>query len=152
MKKQLLVLMIGLSALMAEVKAQTSKSSDIYPSNEGLNYSQGSEFRLRRTVNIENDSKVEEVLINIEKNTLDFALSIESRISKGKLTIEIYDSSSKKQGHFTIETQMGSEKKEDVNGQYRKSWKNVPAGQWMVRVIPTDATAKLMLTTSFLNE
>ena len=101
---------------------------------------------------LENDSKAEEVVVKINEGTLDFNLAIESRISNGKLMVEIYDSAGKKQGNFTVETQLGEEKQEDVSGQYRKSWRNVPAGDWKVKILPTAASAKVMITSTFFSE
>lgn len=140
------------ATITASVFSQSKINSVGYSESNDINFSQGSEFRVRRTVDIENDSKNEDVIIEINKNTVDFNLKIESRISQGEMTIEIYDSSGKKQGNFTVETQLSSGKKEDVSGQYRKAWKNVPSGKWRVKIIPSNATAKVMITSSFLNE
>lgn len=158
MKKKITILAVLVFAL-ASISFGQSKASTINLKGQTMtlkenfeqNFSQGSEFRVRRTVDLENDSKAEEIYIEISENTIDFNLKIEGRIRQGKLLVEIYDSAGKKQGNFTIETQMDSDKKEEVNGQFRKTWKNVPKGQWTVKIIPTKATAKVMITSAFFN-
>lgn len=152
MKKKLIFTLICSWVISASLFSQSTTTVMGYPLSNEVRQSQGSEYRVRRTVTLENDSKSEEVVIKINEGTLDFNLSIESRISNGKLMVEIYDSAGKKQGNFTVETQLGEEKQEDVSGQYRKSWRNVPPGDWKVKILPTAASAKVMITSTFFSE
>ena len=101
-----------------------------------------------RDISIREDSKPGEIFINIDKTTAEFDMHISSQVSKGELTIEVYDSLGKKQGNFTIETQYDSMDRESVSGAFKKSWKNIPAGQWKLKIIPSVANAEIHIVTS----
>ncbi len=102
-----------------------------------------SAFELRRTILLEQDSNPEEVILTMPENTKRFRLQIGSTISDGELTIEFYDPNGKKQGNFTVGTQMKSEKREIVKGNIHKSWQEPLSGDWRVRIIPFETTGEI---------
>lgn len=105
---------------------------------------------LERTIFLENNSKTEEVIINIEEQTQRFELMINSSVSAGKLTIEIYDPNGTKQGNFSVGTQLNSDKSEKVNGNIIKSLNEPQTGDWKVKIIPAEATGIIGIRTSFI--
>lgn len=105
---------------------------------------------LQRTIRLEKDSKPEEIIINIKQKTQRFELMINSSVSYGKLTIEVYDPNDTKQGNFTVGTQFNSEKIEMVNGNIRKSLNEPQTGNWKVKIIPSDATGQIRIQTAIV--
>ncbi|MCP4761503.1 MAG: hypothetical protein GY870_06960 [archaeon] len=105
---------------------------------------------LVRTIRLEKDSKTEEVFIEIKEKTKGFQLMINSSVSNGQLTIELYDPNEIKQGNFTIGTQLESEKKEQVNGNIRKSIIEPQFGKWKVKIIPKDVTGNVKINTAIV--
>lgn len=103
---------------------------------------------LQRNIRFENDSKSEEIVINIREKTKRFELMINSRVSKGKLTIDLYDPSGLKQGTFTLGTQLNSEKHEIANGNIRKSLNEPQFGDWKVVLIPINSTGDIRIQTA----
>jgi len=102
----------------------------------------------KREIRFENDSKPEEIVINISEETMKIDLMINSRVSKGKLTMDLYDPSGLKQGTFTVGTQLNSEKQEIANGNIRKSLKEPLSGDWKVKLIPINATGDISIQTT----
>lgn len=105
---------------------------------------------LERTIMLEKDSKPEEIIINIKQKTQRFELMINSSVSYGKLTIEVFDPNDTKQGNFTVGTQLNSQKKEMVNGNIRKSLNEPQIGNWKVKIIPSDATGQIRIQTAII--
>jgi len=103
-----------------------------------------------RTIQLENDSKTEDVFIEIKEKTQKLQIMISSSVKGGKLTIELYDPNDMKQGNFTIETQLKSEKKEQVNGNINKSIIEPQFGKWWVKIIPKDVTGDLKINTAII--
>jgi flagellar hook assembly protein FlgD len=151
MKRKLFLLVVCICMIAANGTSQTNESAKVSKGPIGIYQIPGSSLKVERNIYIKEDSKAEDIIISIAKKTNQFSLSIESIINKGKLTIEIYDSSGKKQGNFTIETQLATEKREEVNGQFQKSWRNLPIGKWKVKIIPSSATANIHLTATLID-
>lgn len=105
---------------------------------------------LQRTIRLEKDSKPEDIIINIKQKTQRFELMINSSVSIGKLTIEVYDPNDTKQGNYTVGTQLNSNKKEMVNGNIRKSLNEPQTGNWKVKIIPSDATGNIKIQTAII--
>ena len=114
--------------------------------------SKSSETRvdLQRTIRLEKDSMPEEVIIYIKQKTQRFELLINSSVTIGKLTIEVYDPNDTKQGNFTVGTQLNSEKKEMVNGNIRKLLNEPQTGNWKVKIIPSNATGNVKIQTAII--
>lgn len=115
--------------------------------------SQGSRTKvdMERRIELEHDSKTEEVFIEIKEKDQQLLLLISSSVRDGKLTIELYDPNNIKQGNYTIETQLKSKKGEQVNGNIRKSISEPQTGKWRVKIIPKDVTGDVKIIT-VLNE
>lgn len=105
-------------------------------------------LNLQRTIKLEKDSKNEDVILSINQKTKRFELMINSSVSYGKLTLELYDPNNTKQGNFTVGTELNSEKKEIVNGNIRKSLVDPLPGDWKIKIIPKDATGMIRIQTA----
>ncbi|MFW5658283.1 MAG: hypothetical protein ACOCYF_02440 [Bacteroidota bacterium] len=142
MKKQtaylvIIALFFSFTALgqSQELKANSAKNSE-------------TKVSLQRSIRLEKDSKPEEIIININQNTLQIDLYISSSISEGRLLIELHDPNDTKQGNFTLETQLNSEKKEEVTGIFQKSLKEPLPGNWKVKIIPAETSGNIHISTN----
>ncbi|WP_340152287.1 hypothetical protein [uncultured Marivirga sp.] len=113
--------------------------------NNGVSISNKSQtsLDLQRSIILENDSESKEVIINISENTIRFDLIISTSVSGGQLLIEFYSPDNKKQGNFTVGTQLNSIKREMAKGTIRKSLNEPQAGQWKIQIIPTEASGEI---------
>ena len=105
---------------------------------------------LQRSILFENDSKSEEIILEVNPSTKRFDLSINATINIGELTVEVYDPQNTKQGNFTVQTQLSSNKEELVTGNFRKSLREPQSGQWKVKIIPDKATGKMNIQTAII--
>jgi subtilisin-like proprotein convertase family protein len=145
MKKRIAYLIMGifLMALSSYGQNQATGIASAANSETSVN--------LVRTIQLDKDSKTEEVFIEVKPKTQKLQLQINSTIFKGKLTIELYDPGDVKQGNFSIGTQLNSEKSETVNGNITKVVTEPQAGKWKIKMIPTDASGMIRVHSS-INE
>ncbi len=144
MKKQTAYLII--SVLLFTLTALGQNQENDVPSLE----SSITSVNVNRSIKLDNDSKTEEIIIDIKQNTKKYALLINSSVSDGKLTIEFYDPNGTKQGNFTISTQLDSEKNEKVSGNINKSLTEPQAGKWKIKIIPANATGNINISTAII--
>jgi len=106
-------------------------------------------FNTSRSLKLENESKEQHISIDVSDEYDTFALSIDSNIREGKMSIEILDPSGEKQGNFSIGCQVGGVNnpttKEVVQGQFRKTFQNPKKGKWIVKIIPQNANAQVQI-------
>lgn len=160
MKKRKSYLIIGILFISLTASGQTKEEKEkaffegrVIETNEKEFFSpKNSETKVNmvRTIQLENDSKTEDVFIEIKEKTQKLQIMISSSVKGGKLTIELYDPNDMKQGNFTIETQLKSEKKEQVNGNINKSIIEPQFGKWWVKIIPKDVTGDLKINTAII--
>jgi hypothetical protein len=143
MKKRavLLVFLISLTTFAQKQNNETNKTE----------INQSTNFNFQRTIQLDEHKKNEEIIIKIEKQTKKFELMIDTSVTSGKLTIEIYDSNEKKQGTFSVGTQLNIENSERAQGNINKSLIDPQAGNWKVKIIPINAKGMIQINTaSFL--
>ena len=109
---------------------------------------QATRFNFQRTIRLDQDNKEVEIIIEIEKQTKRFDFKIDTYVSSGKLTIEIYDSNNKKQGIFSVGTQLNTQNGEKAEGNINKSLTEPQAGKWKVKIIPINATGMIQINTA----
>jgi hypothetical protein len=81
---------------------------------------------------------------------------IRSTIFEGELTIELYDAKGEKQGNFFIANQAQLAKpdtikrpiSETVRGEISKKFENPVKGEWMVKIIPKNASGFLEINSA----
>jgi hypothetical protein len=108
---------------------------------------QATEFKFLRSIQLEDCKKNEEIIITIAEHTKEFKLMIETSVSSGKLTVEIYDSNDKRQGNFSVGNQLGFENAEHAQGWINKALTEPEAGDWKVKIIPTNAKGIILINT-----
>lgn len=98
-----------------------------------------------RNIELDGSSEREEIKLNVAEDVKHLHLFINSTISTGFLTVEIYDPKGKKRGYYTVESQMNSnaKKKETVCGQMQKQISDPIKGDWVVRLIPKNVKGKV---------
>jgi hypothetical protein len=108
---------------------------------------QATEFKFLRSIQLEDCKKNEKIIITIAEHTKEFKLIIETSVSSGKLTVEIYDSNDKRQGNFSVGNQLGFENSEHAQGWINKSLTAPEAGDWIIKIIPTNAKGIILINT-----
>lgn len=105
---------------------------------------------LHRAIELENDSKAEDISIDLTGDIKRFMFAITTSISAGKLTIEMYDSKGEKQESIAVGSQLNFKKSEIVNGSISKELKEPQPGKWTIKIIPTNATGKIKIQTTVI--
>lgn len=132
----LLVLTLPTSALL---EAQSSIDS--------VQIEGSTQVDLMRSLLLERDSKSESIRISVNNEVQRLDLMINARVGEGKLTIEIYSPSGKKEWNMTVGSQTNSNKREEVSGSIKKMLIEPDAGDWIVKLKPENATASIEILT-----
>ena len=103
---------------------------------------------LQRKIELNLDSRSEEIIVPIEGNVDRFELNISSSVTTGKLKIEVYDPSGINQGTFSMGRQLDAEKSERVHGNIKKSLEAPQSGNWRVNIYPTETTGFITIQTA----
>ena len=101
-----------------------------------------------RSIELNDSSKSKTVTLEVSKGTKNFMIGVNSLISSGSLTMEIFDPKGNKQGNFSVESQMnnqGADAKEEVCGQLNRSFSDPMAGDWSVKLKPKKVTGKVSI-------
>ena len=108
------------------------------------------QLSMERLIELENDSKSQDVLITVAEKTKQFSLLINSSATSGKIKIEIFAPNGDAQGNFSVGTQLISVKTESVSGNIRKSLREPQAGDWRIKITPTNAKGTIRITTELI--
>ncbi|MEM7186862.1 MAG: hypothetical protein AAF466_09400 [Bacteroidota bacterium] len=106
---------------------------------------------LTRSIKLDNSSKKEEIKIEVADDVKCLGIGLNSTISEGSLTVEIFDPNGDKQGNFSVESQMSSssssegKNSEMVCGQLNKTIKEPMKGDWVVKLKPKKVTGKIQI-------
>ena len=100
-----------------------------------------------RNIELDGSSEREEIKLNVADNVSSLHVGINSTISNGYLTVEIYDPKGKKQGYFSVESQSSSnaKKKETVCGQMSKEISDPDKGDWVIRLLPKNVKGNIAI-------
>ena len=102
------------------------------------------DFTIQRDIKFKNSSDVKEVSIAVKNDDSILQLMISSIVESGELSVEIYDPTNKKQGNFSIGTQLNStELNEKVRGQIQKKFTTPKEGTWKVKFIAKNASGNI---------
>lgn len=142
MKKRIAYLIISALFFSITTFGQSQESKSNSSSRSGT--TQRDKVDSQRNIRLEKDSKSKEIIITIKKKALEFNIMINSSISSGKLSIEIYDPNNEKQGNYTVGTQINNEM---VKGRIQKSLNLVDPGDWKIKIIPSEATGEILIET-----
>jgi len=108
---------------------------------------------LSRSIKLDKSSKKEEIKIEVADNVKCLNIGLNSTISEGSLTAEIYDPNGDKQGYFVVESQLSSsssssgKNSEMVCGQLNKTINDPMKGDWVVKLKPKKVTGKIQIHT-----
>ncbi|MEE4176711.1 MAG: hypothetical protein V2I46_04305 [Bacteroides sp.] len=104
-------------------------------------------FNTERALILENESKEQQITIDVSETYDALSLNIGANLHEGKLTIEIFDPSGEKQGNFSIGTQLEGVSnpgtRERVQGKINKVFENPRKGKWLVKISPLNAKAQI---------
>lgn len=104
-------------------------------------------FSLRRDLELDDSSKAEEIDVEIQANARRFELRIQSMVTSGKLTIEIYDAKGEKKGVFSVGSESSAAIDEKAKGQIVKSMREPEPGIWKVKLKPAKAKGTVKINT-----
>lgn len=111
-----------------------------------------SNYNTQRSIELDDSSSKEEVKVEVAENTKHLMIGVNSTISAGALTMEIFDPKGDKQGNFSVESMMSSnsnsngKSKESVCGQLNKSFQDPMKGKWTIKLKPRKVTGNIKIT------
>ncbi len=129
---------------------QNSNSNSNHNSNHNNNHNCSS-YQTSKSINLDNSSKNESVIIAVTEEVMCLNIGISSNISSGALTMEIYNPNGDKQGNFSVESELnssssnGGKSSETVCGQLNKTFKEPMKGDWVVKLKPKKVTGKIQI-------
>jgi len=104
-----------------------------------------------RNIQLDDSSSNEVVKVEVKENAKHLMIGVNSTISSGSLTMEIYDPKGNKQGNFSVESMMSSsssskgKNKETVCGQLNKSFQDPMKGDWTIKLKPKKVSGKIQI-------
>lgn len=103
-----------------------------------------------RSIELDDSSKKETIKVEVSEGTKNFMIGVNSLISSGSLTMEIFDPKGNKQGNFSVESQFSDNaksgnSKEEVCGQLNRSFSEPMAGDWSIKLKPKSVTGKISI-------
>lgn len=149
MKKHTILLAFGLLLSLTSF-AQTRNKHVNKTQNKQVNKTQSkqaTQFKFRRNIQLEAAKKNEEVIISIAEHTKQLQLQIDTSVSAGKVTIEVYDTNDKRQGTYSVGTQLNLENSEHTSGTINTDLLEPEAGNWKVKIIPVNAKGIITIHT-----
>ncbi|WP_167616193.1 hypothetical protein [Maribellus sediminis] len=129
-----------------------------YPSQAQINsFKEKTSYNLHRSIEMQKDSDVKEIKIEVTEEDCIFNLRVQSTINAGSLKLEIFDPTGKNQGNFSIGCQIDldntiqeisqrkSKVSESVHGLTSKLINNPKLGNWIVKISPQKTTGKIII-------
>jgi len=129
-----------------------------FPSHAQINsFKEKTSYNLHRSIEMQDDSDVKEIKIEVNEEDCMFNLRVKSSINAGSLKLEIFDPAGKKQGNFSIGCQIDSDKSlqdssrrngkisESVNGLTSKLIDNPMLGNWVVKISPEKTSGNITI-------
>ena len=100
-----------------------------------------------RVIELDGSSDREEIKLNVAEGIKKLHVGINSTISSGELTVEIYDPSGNKKGYYSVESQMSNsaKKTESVCGQMQKEISDPQAGDWTIKLKPKKVKGRIAI-------
>jgi len=104
-----------------------------------------------RSIELNDSSSNKVVKVEVKDNSKHLMIGVNSTITSGSLTMEIFDPKGNKQGNFSVESMMSSnsnskgKNKETVCGQLNKSFKDPMKGDWTVKLKPKKVSGKIQI-------
>lgn len=99
--------------------------------------------QISRMINLENDSKDEEISLEVKQNGVRLDININARLFQGKIDIEVYSPSGEKTWNLTVGNQTDSYRSEQVSGTITKRMKDPNPGTWVLKLKPENATGSV---------
>lgn len=110
-----------------------------------------------RNIELEDSSSNEVIKVAVADDANHLMIGVNSTITSGSLTMEIFDPKGNKQGNFSVESMMRSssnskgKNKETVCGQLNKSFKDPMKGDWTVKLKPKKVSGKIQISSHLSN-
>ena len=129
MKKRILFLMmISLSSFLVSAQSAITLNSQI-----DVDFT---DFVLERSIVLNENSKTEEVLVEVQEKTISMKLEIRGRVKAGKLSIQIFNADGDKEGEFSVGNQTKTSEREEANGRITKAVLEPKPGNWKIKIVP----------------
>jgi len=105
---------------------------------------------VEQTLELEDDSRKDEVILNIPENTREMQIKVYGRISSGRLVIELYDPNGKKEGTFSLSTRGNPGKSSQATGNLTKSLRDPEGGDWVIMIVPGNVTGHIAIHSAYI--
>ena len=102
-----------------------------------------------RNIEFDQSSETQSVNIAVSEGNSQLCFGISSTLKSGDLTVEIYDPNGKDYGNFSIEgnNSASAKNKDMVCGQINKQIKDPMKGDWVVKLLPSQANGQIAIHT-----
>ena len=104
---------------------------------------------LRHSLELENDSRKDEITLSIPEGTVDMDLRVFCEITSGTLDIELYDPQDKKEANFSLTAQKRTQQKAEAYGNISKQLRDPHPGEWKLKIIPANVTGEINITANY---
>lgn len=101
-----------------------------------------------RVIEFVNDTKSEDIIITVQKNTPILELMINGTINSGKLDVAFVDPFGNSFGKFAIEAEK-SDKKGTSLGEMNKFFKEPTSGDWKIKITTVNVAGKIKIEANF---
>lgn len=106
-------------------------------------------FSIERSIALNDANDVKTITFDVAEDITFLQMGIMSVIEYGTLTLEIYDPNQLKQGQFSVEGQLKTNKpksvEELVSGNISKNLENPTQGTWTIKLIPKNVTGTIKI-------
>ena len=100
-------------------------------------------------IELENDSRKDEVELHIPADTREMRIKVYGNISMGKLVINLSAPNGKKEGTFSLSTKGNRGKNSRAIGNLSKALKDPIAGNWIIKIAPEQVTGRILVQSSY---
>jgi hypothetical protein len=148
MRNAPVLLLCSFLLLSATAFGQQNQNSN---TNRNSN-SNGDDTRVEveQMLELENDSREDEVVLSIPENTREMQIKVYGQISNGRLVVELYDPNGKKEGTFSLSTKGKPGKNAQATGNLTKSLRDPEAGDWIVKILPANVTGDIGIRSAYI--
>ena len=106
-----------------------------------------------KVISFNNDSKTEEIIINVKDKTPVMDLNINGSVSYGTLKLEVFNPNGESVRRVKIKVKLKNPNKNGVSiGEINKFVKNPELGNWMVKLTGVKVTGKINIKANFEND
>lgn len=108
-----------------------------------------------RVIKFDNDTKKEEIIINVKEETPVMELSVTGKVSYGKLSVEVFEPNGNRVRKFIVKVKTKSKNPDEKGmsiGEINKTVKNPELGNWKIELSGIKVTGEINIKANFDND